>query len=780
MMRLDDALLSPSSYLEGNLEESPSRSFLETSFFAQLRQQQPVEPSWIVRVTEDFLHRRRRWVLASLLLLWPTGALLSTRIRNADVIPIVGRSLVSQKALARAYPNRTWDDDFWMILEADESLVDPGTHSYNAARNWTRQSSITMSYYDYLERNLTSLARTMRLDRYSVLARASERLEPPPELEVTWLGFEVEKERLDQSPDLVRWWRSGLPMAIVLLAVINRISVAVLTLLTFVTSVTLWTLIQQVLPTMPQGYILMCVALQFAYAVYGSMHLLPRMPHIDRRVVIRRILSDSMALFWVPGLLVVVGLSGWWILPGERPLPVVIAVMSSRLASATVFPALLYTRVGDFLEEHYTEAHDDSIEDDDDEDDGENLAAPLTLRSSPIPTSSCPVVAKHLLHPYRAVIALLLGLQVTVPMAWYGARHYRSSLMAVSVDKRLPRSFTDPIRIVVDGSDLNLTVTSRRGFEVMHTVVNAIEATEESQAVLSKSLGGTTYSGIASQPGGLVLHAVYSSAKLCQRIRSYCPLEHLRVINEFDRQYTSADGYTTMLVAELPTDPYSIDGIDWLRMARATVDDLKGREELGGYNVYIAGAPATASDARNRVWSYRWTLALVTVALMAICVAVVLRSLFAPLYFLVCLALTLNAANGIGRLLGATLWNAPVLTVVTIVALTVDPTVHLFHRIFAYHRRGMDAPASIVKGMEDSPVASAGLVVTASMIPLLFGSPLASQWALLTILSMLIFCGIQTILLPAGLLLAWARPSPTTDPTPLDDWPEYESLRYTH
>ena len=197
-----------------------------------------------------------------------------------------------------------------------------------------------------------------------------------------------------------------------------------------------------------------------------------------------------------------------------------------------------------------------------------------------------------------------------------------------------------PFRILFDGRDANISITSDLGFDIMHRVIDefiAIDSVEDNGIthiatgydevqpmvddlmdtlglsartkeqlkeqeeigiICSNSVPLTTqYAGIAVLKNKDIPHSLYMSAKYCAQVRPFCPVEALHLLAFLDSKLTSQDGFATQVNAILSVDPFSDQGVAWLTSARETLKRLEDGGALGGIKVYIQGSAAIAKDA---------------------------------------------------------------------------------------------------------------------------------------------------------------------------------------
>jgi uncharacterized membrane protein YdfJ with MMPL/SSD domain len=497
-----------------------------------------------------------------------------------------------------------------------------------------------------------------------------------------------------------------------------------------------------------------------------------------------------------------------------------VSIGCALLVNLMVVPVLLYTRVGDWIVQKEkgvvtTATHNSTGQTTEDEDGDGDVPNPLVTPRNYAPISPPPPpppppsppssiwhkMCKHLLHPYRGIIILLVTCQLLYPVAQY-CTDVKSS---ISFDLLLPsespslqtfHSLGDkvgwgrlnPYRILFDGKDANITMTSAQGFGIMHRVLDELIAidhmeddtngsthvgtsdedamavtsqiTEEmelynaawknaSQGIrsddddllLSSKPKVTTYNGIAMLKNAGIPHKVFISAKYCGQLPN-CPVEFLHVLDEIDSVVTSQDMFATFATATLATSPFSDEGIVWLTAARETVQRLQDGGALGGVQIHIQGSAAIEFDALQAVYASFPTMVLITTLVVFVLMGVFFRSVFTPLRSILSICLTLSFSFGLGVLVyqhgvfdwtglraltsvgDEVCWLVPIMTFSIIVGVALDYDVFLISRILEYRLEGYEHKTSIACGLH----ATGGIITAAGVImAFAFGSLMFSS-----------------------------------------------------
>jgi putative drug exporter of the RND superfamily len=191
-------------------------------------------------------------------------------------------------------------------------------------------------------------------------------------------------------------------------------------------------------------------------------------------------------------------------------------------------------------------------------------------------------------------------------------------------------------------------------------------------------------------------------------------------------QTFATDGSAAQITLGLDVDPSSQAARDAVNAAYAVAANAMRGTALGGSAILLGGQSAQVRDEAIQLGSdFRLVLALVSLVILAI-LALLVRSLTAPLYLLATIALSTGTAIGLTNLvyhdlLGQPLFNiVPVFAFVFLVALGQDFNILTMSRIREEVRRlgrrsGIAAAVALTGGV----VSSCGLVMAASFSRLL-------------------------------------------------------------
>jgi uncharacterized membrane protein YdfJ with MMPL/SSD domain len=217
-------------------------------------------------------------------------------------------------------------------------------------------------------------------------------------------------------------------------------------------------------------------------------------------------------------------------------------------------------------------------------------------------------------------------------------------------------------------------------------------------------------------------------------------------------QYISQDATTVSLTVDLTDDPYSLQAIDRLQPLQNTLNGALAAHGLGPQSAtsaqtFLAGQTAQLADTLQ--YNQRDTLLLVPIvlALVFLVLALLLRSLVAPLYLLAVVALNFLAAIGVcgfvfQRIQGQDGFNyaIPLYTFIFLVALGADYTIFLMSRVREEAQR-----RDLATGVPDAISHTGGVITSAGLI--LAGTFLVLTSLPLTLLYQLGVCVAVGILL---------------------------------
>jgi predicted RND superfamily exporter protein len=669
--------------------------------------------------------------------------------------------------------------------------------------------------------------------------------------------------------DLRRMDALVLPLALVLLGVVlprARPSVVwIVPLVTMISTVCAWSVIMrfivyrmQITQFTPSIMMSLTLGMGIDYTLFMLSRYLE--DTTDRSRAIRHMIQQGGHVLLLSGLTLMCTFLGLCFLPLQMLKSVgvgaAIAIGCSLLVNLTVVPALLHTSLGDWIvQKSHTSpvplisSRDLGLEQTGDGNDlilssnaerhdnnnDENVLDQHELVLLPTPKTSWFQLSHYLLHPYKSVIIFLLICQLIAPVA----RHASQIKTSISFDLMLPsespslqafqvlgKSFgwgrLTPYRILFDGHDANVTMTSAKGFVVMQRVVAELMAIDSGMFAAEATLQGnkeaddlqddmdnlldagfkperapvlstklitmldsislqgsdhprTSYAGISVLANIWIPHAVYNAAKVCAKVKPYCPIEKLHLLDVVDKSVTSSDQFASYVIASLGVNPFSAEGVAWLKQVRSVLDRLERAGALEGIQVYLQGAAAIENDAVEAVYAAFPKVIVITTIVVFVLMGIFFQSIFPPLRSIVSITLTLAFSFGLGVLVfqvgilnwtnvralssigNEVCWLVPMMAFSIIVGLALDYDVFLISRILEYRQAGYEHKSSIAAGLDATGgiITAAGLIMTLSFGSLMMSSnPVLCQWAfLITVAVLLDTFVMRTLVVP--IVTAW-------------------------
>lgn len=627
--------------------------------------------------------------------------------------------------------------------------------------------------------------------------------------------------------DLRRMDALVLPLALVLLGLVlpnaRPTLVWIIPLITMITTVCCWAIIMSFVVSHVQitqftPSIMMSITL--GMGIDYTLFLLSRYLEdtSDQHDAIRHMLQHGGHVLLLSGSTLMCTFLGLCFLPlamlKSVGIGAAVAIACALLVNLTVVPALLHTRFGKWIV----------------------LSTPVTsnleeqflqrLEDESVPrTSVWYGLSQHLLHPYKSVIIVLVIVQLLIPVAFF-ATELKSSL---SFDLMMPK--TSPsletfhrlgtklgvgrlssYRILFDGRNESVRMDSEEGFDVMHRVFDELAAIDkkgdgmtdistgmaeleelkenlmvqgfsnvdvQSDDMLCgielESIATTTYVGIAVLKNVRIPHSLFVAAKYCAQMKP-CPVEVLHLIEYVDTTVTSEDRFATFATATLAVNPFSDEGVKWLKLARETVERMEDSGSLKGIKVFIQGSAAIEYDAVEAVYTAFPTVITITMLVVFLLMGVFFQSIVTPFRSVVSICMTLSFVFGLCVLVfqhgilnwtqvpswsstgGEISWLVPVMAFSIIVGLALDYDVFLISRILEYRTdKGYDHQSSIVAGLHATGgiITAAGVIMAVAFGGLMFSSsPVLYQWSfLLTTAVLLDTFVIRTLVVP--IVMGW-------------------------
>lgn len=192
----------------------------------------------------------------------------------------------------------------------------------------------------------------------------------------------------------------------------------------------------------------------------------------------------------------------------------------------------------------------------------------------------------------------------------------------------------------------------------------------------------------------------------------------------------SGDGTSVILNATLSDDPYSEAAVDTIADIRATLRDSLAGTELAGSNTYVGGVTAEVKDNRDTQQNDFIFIVVVVLCGIFIILALLLRSVVAPLYMTGTIVLAFAATTGLtfatfkyGLGYSGVFFDTPVVSFIILVALGIDYSIFLITRVKEEYRTHQLSTATAVRNAlahTGSVITSCGIILAGTFTPLLF------------------------------------------------------------
>jgi hypothetical protein len=417
-------------------------------------------------------------------------------------------------------------------------------------------------------------------------------------------------------------------------------------------------------------------------------------------------------------------------------------------------------------------------------------------------------LARNIVHPYRAIILILVIFQAVLPVAFHSKRIHLSyqPMNMISTHNKITESYITlgrhigygrlyPYRIVFDGRASNTSMTSKASFAMMHSVINGVQSQNliplsfhssleeenlasatDSSASLHRSsfysnhatqLKYDMFNGIAIAENTIVSYDMFLAAKYCApptRTKNFCPFELLRAIAATNEQMTSNDTLVTYTQVELGIDPFSSEGIKWLRNTRNKIDHfrLAGNSYIEDVVVDIGGSGGLVYDSVVSLYKPIHQLILLSVVMIAIFLTIFFRSLLLPIRSVSTIGLTVSFSLGLAVAVyqhGILNWTrivslqsnsedeglyclVPILAFPMIVGFSLFFDAVLLFRILEFREYGYEHKSSVALGLDTVGGCNTCCGVTIAIIfsaILFFGeNRMLQQWSLVIISAVLL------------------------------------------
>ena len=192
--------------------------------------------------------------------------------------------------------------------------------------------------------------------------------------------------------------------------------------------------------------------------------------------------------------------------------------------------------------------------------------------------------------------------------------------------------------------------------------------------------------------------------------------------------FVSPDGHTVRYMFQTQFNPFSIQAMDQVGRVVAAAHDAQPNTTLADATISATGFPALNNDLRTYYDNDLKFIMIVTLIVVFLILALLLRAIVAPLHLIVSVVISYLSALGIGvvafQFIGGQQlsWSVPGTAFIVLVAVGADYNMLLISRV--RDESPHDVREGVIKtvGTTGGVITSAGLIFAASMFGLLFGT----------------------------------------------------------
>jgi putative drug exporter of the RND superfamily len=192
--------------------------------------------------------------------------------------------------------------------------------------------------------------------------------------------------------------------------------------------------------------------------------------------------------------------------------------------------------------------------------------------------------------------------------------------------------------------------------------------------------------------------------------------------------FISEDGHTARYLVQTALSPFSTGAMDQVNQIIKTADSALPNTTLADAKISMVGFSAVNADLRHFYNGDIRFIVIVTLVVVFLILAILLRAIVAPIYLVLSVVLSYVSALGIGVIffqfiLGKALsWSVPGMAFLVLVAVGADYNLLVISRIKDEARRGVRSGVIRTVGATGGVITSAGLIFAASMLALTVSS----------------------------------------------------------
>jgi putative drug exporter of the RND superfamily len=192
--------------------------------------------------------------------------------------------------------------------------------------------------------------------------------------------------------------------------------------------------------------------------------------------------------------------------------------------------------------------------------------------------------------------------------------------------------------------------------------------------------------------------------------------------------FISPDGHSVRYFIQTNLNPFSADAMDQVNMILRTAEGAQPNTALADAKISMSGYPVTLRDTRDYYDRDIRLIIVITIGVVFLILAVLLRAVVAPLYLVGSVLVSYLSAVGMGVLLFQFLlrqelhWSVPGLAFVVLVAVGADYNMLIASRLRDESPRGIRRGVIRTVSSTGGVITAAGLIFAAAMYGLLFAS----------------------------------------------------------
>ncbi len=192
--------------------------------------------------------------------------------------------------------------------------------------------------------------------------------------------------------------------------------------------------------------------------------------------------------------------------------------------------------------------------------------------------------------------------------------------------------------------------------------------------------------------------------------------------------FVSPDGHSVRYLVQSKLEPFDSKAMDQTTAIADTARSAQSNTSLSDASIAMTGMTPIYTEMRNYYNHDLRFIVVMTIAIVLLILAVLLRAIVAPLYLIATVVISYLSALGIGviafQLIGGQdlAWSVPGMAFIVLVAVGADYNLLLISRIRDESPRGLRSGVIRTVGTTGGVITSAGLIFAASMFGMLFGS----------------------------------------------------------